>query len=440
MTGDQSSHERRRWLVSLRRVLPRPWHWVVLVVVIGELVVRGPVRALRASRDLAVHYAAASVWVEGGNPYDMRRVGDAFEARGGPSDARPTDERMPSVYPPVTLALEAPLALLRWRAVVFVFAMSSLALSVLAVLWLARHAGLADGRAAIAVLGPLAMAPLHTGLAVGQVAIPSAALLVLAWSLRDRRPGVAGVLVALGAALKPPLAIPFLLAFALRPNVRLLAVAAAMFGGLFAVGAARLQAGGYDWLADWLGAVRAAAAPAGMNYAGPGAKGSIPMIHLAMLLWRITSSWAAVAIVTAAATLPFAVFAAWRLRTARSRGVELLALGALCVASLLATYHRTYDAVLIAVPFVAVLVSWDRISGPLRCALAACFAVFLLPGAPLMQTLERPGAVPAWISGSAPWRILLVPHQIWALVLLELLLFVLAAASVKRAPRRPPGA
>jgi hypothetical protein len=414
-------------LSSIRRALHRPWHWVVAALILGELVVRGPVRALRESRDLTVHFAAARVWVEGGNPYDMRQVGDAFEAGGGPRALRPTDAWMPSVYPPVTLALEAPLALLRWRAAVLVFAAGSFALAVLAVLQLARRAGLTGGRAAIAVLGSLAMAPLQTGLGAGQVAIPSAALLLLGWSLRDEKPGAAGVLVALGAALKPTLAVPLLLACALRPSARLIAAAAATFGALLAVGVGWLEAGGHHWLVDWLGAVRAAASPAGMNYVRPEASGSVPMIHLDMLLWRITSSPVAVVTLSAAATVPVAAFAAWRLRCARGRGVELLALAALCVASLLAMYHRTYDAFLLAVPLAAVLACWDRTTGPLRVALGACFAMFLVPGAPLLQWLERVGAVPTWLSGSATWRILLVPHQIWALLVLELLLVMLLA-------------
>jgi hypothetical protein len=425
-------------LSTTGRALRRRWHWAVAVLIVGELMVRGPVRALGESLDLTVHFAAARVWLEGGNPYDMRQVGDAFEAGGGPRELRPTDAWMPSVYPPVTMAVEAPLALLPWRAAVPLFAAGSLALAVLAIVLLARRAGLTGGPRAVAILGTLALAPLHTGLGTGQVAIPSAALLLLGWSLRDERPGVAGVLIALGAALKPTLALPFLLACALRPTARLVGAGAATFGVLMTVGVWRLQAGGHHWLVDWLAAVRVAASPEGMNHVGPGASGSIPMIHLDMLLWRITSSPGAIGILSTAATLPVLAFAAWRLRRARAVGVELLALGALCIASLLASYHRTYDAFLLAVPLAAVLACWNRITVPLRVALGACFAVFLQPGAPLLQTFEGAGLVPAWLSGSSVWRVFLVPHQIWALLVLELLLVVLLVRA-SRTPARVAG-
>ncbi|WP_242343896.1 glycosyltransferase family 87 protein [Anaeromyxobacter terrae] len=428
-------------LSGIRRALHRPWHWAVAALILAELVVRGPVRALQESRDLTVHFGAARVWVEGGNPYDMRQVGDAFEAGGGPRETRPTREYMPSVYPPVTFAVEAPLALLGWRTAVAVFAAGALALVLLALSRFVRDAGLSGGRAAVAVLGSLALAPLHTGLGAGQVAIPSAAFLLLGWALRQERPAAAGVLLAIGTALKPPLAIPFLLACAVRPALPLVAVGTATLGGLFVAAVARLHAGGHDWVSDWLGLVREAAAPSGMNDVRPEAGGSIPMIHLEMLLWRITSSPAAITVLTLAATLPVAAFASWRLRVARDRRTELLALAALVVASLLATYHRTYDAFLLAVPLVAVLAAGDGLSRPLRYALGACFAPFLLPGAPTLHVLVSAGKVPAWLSGSAVWRILLVPHQIWALLALEVLLVVLLArhsapAGARVAPAR----
>jgi len=418
---------------NVRRALRRPWHWAVAALIVGELLVRGPVRALRESRDLTAHYGAVRVWVEGGNPYDMRQVGDAFEAGGGPREARPTRENMPFVYPPATLAVEAPLALVDWRTAVAGFAAGTLALVLLALSRLARHAELSGGRAAVAALGSLALAPLHTGLGAGQVAIPSAALLILGWALRDERPAAAGVLLAIGAALKPHLAVPFLLACAVRPVLPLVIAGTATAGGLFIVGVARLHAGGHDWVADWLGLVREAAAPTGVNYVAPEASGSIPMIHLEMLLWRITSSPALITALTLTATLPVAAFAAWRFRRARDRRTELLALGALVVASLLAMYHRTYDAFLLAVPLAAVLACADGLSRPLRYGLAVCLAPFLLPGAPALHVLASAGKVPVSLSGSAVWRIWIVPHQIWALLVLEVLLVVLLA---RRSGRR----
>jgi Glycosyltransferase family 87 len=431
--------ERVSAIVALRGALPRRWQVAIAAVILGELLVRGPIRALRASHDLTVQYGAARVWVQGGNPYDVREVGDAFEAGGGPRNVRPTDATMPSVYPPVTFAIEAPLAFLRWRTAVLVFAAGALALAVLAVLRVTRHAGLAGERAATAVLGALALAPLHTGLGAGQVAIPSASLLLLGWTLREERPAWAGVLVACGTALKPTLGIPFLLACMLRPTRRLAFAGVAVLGGLFALGVARLHIAGHGWIGEWLGAVRAAAGPSGMNYVRPEASGSIPMIHLEMLLWRVIPNSAAVTALSLAAILPAAAFAAWRLRLARDRATDLLSLGTLCVASLLVMYHRTYDAFLLTLPLAAVLACWNEVSRPLRVALAACFASFLQPGAPVLGAIASAGKIPAWLSGSSVWRVLLVPHQIWALLALEFMLVVLlarheGAASRARSP------
>jgi uncharacterized membrane protein len=435
--GVDSGGGRRRLLSSIRGTFPRPWQLVVVAAIVGELLVRGPIRALDHSLDLTWHYGAARAWIAGGNPYDGGQVAEAFDRGGGPLEMRPTG---PTVYPPLTLPLEAPLGLVGWRTAVVLFAAGTLALVVVALLKLARHAGLTGGRAAVAIFGALALAPLHTGLGMAQVAIPSAALLILGWTLKDGKPGSAGVLLALGAALKPSLALPFLLACALRPTLRLVIAGVATTGALFAIGVTRLYlAGHHGWLGDWLGAVRTSGDPTGMNYARPENLASLPMIHLEMLMWRISSSPALVTAVSLAATVPVLAFAAWRLRVARDRRTELLALSALCVASLLATYHRTYDAFLLAVPLAALVACWREIQRPLRYALIGCFVLFLQPGAPLLHVLAATGIVPAWLSGSTFWHVILIPHHVWALFSVQLILVVVLARLPRTEVAGPQG-
>jgi hypothetical protein len=398
----------------------RAWQLLVAALILGELAVRGPIRALEESRDLTVHFGAARVWVAGGNPYDMAEVGDAFEAAGGPHEQRPTASTMPSVYPPVTLAVEAPLALLDWKTAVVLFTGATLALVVVALLRFARWAGLVGRGVAVAVLGALALAPLHTGLGAGQVAIPSIALLLLGWTFRRERPALAGVLLALGVALKPSLAAPFLVACATRPSLPLALAGAGTFGALLAVGTARLALAGVDASHAWPAAVAATFAPGGMNHAFGIADAIAPMIHLSPLLGRFGFEPTVVTAMVLAATVPTIALAAWRLRDAPDRGTELAALGALCVASLLSTYHRTYDAFLLVVPLAALLAARDALGRPLRVGIAVCLAAFLLPGAPFLHALARSGFVPEGLAASATWELLVVPHQIWALLALEL--------------------
>lgn len=386
------------------------------LVVSAELVARGPARAVSgASKDLTVHYAAARVWVSGGDPYDMPQVADAFVAGGGPEESAPSAASMPSVYPPVTHAIQAPLALVSWPTAVVVFQVTTIALVLLALLALARSERLSRAKGALLVLAGLALAPLHTGLASGQVAIPSAALLVIGWSGVRDRPALSGALIALGAALKPQLAVPVVLAAFARPDVRWLVSAGGVFLALLGVGGARLALAGHDPVRDWLRAVAAASATGGMNSPDPSNPASLTLISLDMLLARVAGAQVSTAVSYAFAA-PLAVLAVWRIRSAPSRRARSYAVSLLIVVTLLAMYHRVYDAVLLWILLAALVRDWASLSARWRLAGTALFAAFLVPGPAILDLLARSGRAPAGLVHSRAWTILLIPHQVWILV------------------------
>jgi hypothetical protein len=49
-------------------------------------------------------------------------------------------------------------------------------------------------------------------------------------------------------------------------------------------------------------------------------------------------------------------------------------------------------------------------------------APFLLPGGTILETLQANGHVPAWLANRAWWQAFGMAHQVWALLLLSLLL------------------
>jgi len=55
---------------------------------------------------------------------------------------------------------------------------------------------------------------------------------------------------------------------------------------------------------------------------------------------------------------------------------------------------------------------------------------FALPGAALLQEIESEGRIPASMVNAWFWNTLVIPHEIWALLLLSLLL--LYAVSLSR--------
>lgn len=411
--------------------------FALLAVLVGaELLLRGPARAVRDSQDLAVHFAAARVWWHGGDPYEPAQLAAAFRAGGGPEALTPTGAWMPSVYPAATYALEAPLALLGWRAAVTLAQAGSLLLVLAALSSLARAARIPRERAGPFVLAGLALAPLHTGLAMGQIAVPAAALLVLGWSARRSRPALSGVLIALGAALKPSLALPVVLAALARPKRRWAWPAAAVLLGLVVVGELRLAAAGHLGLSSWLWNVALAAGPGGMNSADPGNPARLTLLGWEVLLQQLPGGARPEAgAVAVALAVPLLWPAFRRLRAAGDAGDELYPLSLLCLVALLATYHRTYDAVLLWFPLAALARDWSALGRPARLLGAVVYAGFLAPGPVVLDLLARAGRVPGAIATSVAWRLLVLPYQIWLLTAAAAgLAWLLARAGAARAP------
>jgi hypothetical protein len=93
-------------------------------------------------------------------------------------------------------------------------------------------------------------------------------------------------------------------------------------------------------------------------------------------------------------------------------------LSATSVLALLIGYHRFYDAALLAIPLAWVISSgWrDAQTRRLSIAIAACCAVFFVPGAVMLDRFSQ--------SQSFLWDSILLRHQIWALIVMLVVLFL----------------
>ncbi len=402
-------------------------------VVLGEFAWRGPWRALHGnSQDLAVHQGAARAWASGGDPYDILQVGRGFVSGGGPRRLMPSGTTMPSVYPPITYLVEAPLAALGWDAAVRTFLVVSLSLVVVALVLLARAMALRGERAAWFAVGALALAPLQTGLAEAQVAMPAASLLITGWALSSTRPALSGLLLALGAAMKPSMAVPFILAAVARPRQRTLASAGASLAILSAVAEVRLVIGGHRGVEAWLSSVAAAFRGAGMNSPAPQNAASVTMVHLHMLLLRLVHAPGLAIAVSAAITFPLLTLGVLAMRRARSRRDEAIALSLLCVASLLGMYHRTYDAVLLWIPLAAFVAGWSALPRAARALTIGALAAFVVPGPAALAVLAHDGRLPRVVVDSVAWRTIVIPHQVWILLLVAVALAFSIVARTRR--------
>lgn len=416
--------------------------FLLLLAAAAWFTARGPVRAAADSADLVLIYAAARTWLLGQLPYDPA----AQQATMHAINAWPTDppRELLSLYPPTSFPLlVVPAALPNWPAArllsMGVNTLAAAGLILCAALW----AGLRPGTRGwwLLVIGALLLAPLHTAVRMGQTSILCAALLACGLLLaRGGWRAAGGLLAGLACGLKPQLAGPVLLLLPAVRDWRTAAWAAAALLGLLLIGSGWMQLHGHHWPAAFLHNLQQFSQPGGEADPGFANPWRHDLVNLAVVLHALpggsaVAGWAVAALLTAALAVAATQFArapaAGLCRLAQPAATWALAL--LCVISLLAVYHRVYDAVLL----VFVLAWWARgiasgqLSGPRAWAGGALLALFLLPGPAMLAYLAQAGSIPPALLHSWIWRALLLPHHAWAMAGLLVLLLI-------SPPRRQP--
>lgn len=314
---------------------------VVIVVVMAALAVVqtwGLLRFEPLGMDfLPLWTAGQMVWTQPGKVYDFVAV-SAAQAWALPPHF---GWLRPYAYPPTTLLLLAPLGRLPFWAADAI--LSTLSLGI----FLYASARLAGRQPALAALLTASLPAVVIAASAGQTVVLTSGLIVLAVLELDRRPRLAGALLALAAILKPQVAI--MAPVALIACGGLEALASAGLVAIAALAASALLFGAPRW-SEWL-----ACLPAFQQVVE-----SVPRLGGAI----ITPVWAArelglqgvglglvgVIFTIAGAGLTWSAF--------RNRAGAAHRVGALALGSLAATpYAMCYDATLIAPVATALVVA-----------------------------------------------------------------------------------
>jgi len=419
---------------TARQRTARAVAWLLLAAATAKFCYRGPWRAFQSSTDLALYYASARAWVEGSNPYDPENL-RAVAARAG---GAPATLLRNAISPPVTLVPLAPLTLLSWREAQAVWLAANLLLTAGMCWLLVRLASLrptsTGGLLLLAMV--LALAPLHTGLKHGQMALASTALLVGAVGAQWGGRGVgAGVLLALAGVFKPQLAAAFGLYWICRRRWRAVLTAAVVVGAVTLVALLRLHWAEVAWWPQWRANIEACFYGGDCDHTVAGQ--AHIFIHLQHPLYAILGSraaatwlgWAVTAVLAAAGV------AAWR-RTPETPGRELTVLAFLGVICLLPVYHIFYDAVVLVLPLCWAVRALGTRQKRWAIATIVLALPFLVSGAAALHVLAKTGRVPAHWASSWWWRALLLPHQPYLLLAMGIVLALALRSEAKEAATR----
>lgn len=402
---------------------------LIIIFILGCAMLgwRGASRALGGgSGDLAIIYTSARCWLAGENPYEAADIARQWALAGGGESPDPALlGSAVLLYPPPTFVILAPLASLPWSLAAPAWLVLSVLLYIATVAAAARIAGLARGTTAWWALLACSvwLAPVATNLMVGQLAIAAVALAVLAQRARVAAGGQSwrtGVLLSLGAALKPQIAGLFIVYEAGRLRWRNAAWAAAVLAAVAAIGIGRMEAAGVPWRSSWTRNLAdfTTLSNGDPTRANPDTRHHIISLHYPLHTFTDDRSVVRILVYAIVGALCLAYFVI-DLRRGRQRGEgrhELVSLSMVTVVSLMVVYHRFYDAVLLVFPLaLAVSTLWSpgrRVPGA---ALLGLLALFALPTAAILAEAAKRGMIPAGLSGTLLWEHLILPHQALAL-------------------------
>lgn len=429
--------------------------WFLIALGVAVLVCRGPFRAMPpagSSSDFALFYASTRAWIHGADPYSPATAAAEWAESGSPGQWHEefSDKNPVLLYPPSALAIFAPIAALPWPIANALWALLNVAFAIVSIWAVAR---LAEFRG-VALLAFLALAvwlqPAGSTARVGQTSLLVMAALSTGELLRARaRPLAGGLFLGLAVAVKPQLAILFVIyelgRFRWKPAIVACVTPAILFG----LGAARLIAGGTPWFASWRRQLHdfPIIGNADPSLANPNRH---QMLNLHYPLHTLIDGrevvQAVVYSVIGALCLGYLVVDTRRNYLARERSegrADLLSLSMVSVVTLLVAYHRFYDGVVLLFPAALAirLLAEGKTSGAVRragWALLVLLIPFMFPVTAVLLKAMQDGRIPASISGSPLWTLLIMPHEVWALLAMAFLLVWMRARLPAAAANQRP--
>ena len=410
-----------------------------LVLAGAEFVVRGPVRAIRTAthfNDFLSPYIQASAWTRGLDPYSPETL-LALWPEGAPrflflpievADGSILRKRgIPTAYPIPSLVLIAPLSRLPWGLAYGLWLAIHLALFGLMLSALVALAGFScrDPLAVLLVAFTLALAPFHTGLVTGNPALIAVEAAVISlWTARQGYDVLTAILLTVSAGLKPQIGFCFLLYYLMRRRWRLLGRTLALLMFLTALGLLRMALAHTPWLANYLKDNQVLLESGILSHFTPANPMRFGLINLQVVLYSLVGSVSVanrLAVSIGATFLVVWLVVILRRNRRDEEELELLDAGAIAVLSLLPIYHRFYDAALLVLPLCWAMVSFRK-ARTFSSLTLLLLLPFLIPGGTILESLESAGRIPSTFASRWWWQRVVMPHEVWLLVLLSILL------------------
>jgi hypothetical protein len=386
--------------------------WIALPIAFAIFLLRGPLRASSAyANDFAAPYTSASLWLHHQNPYNPDLFWPTWQSAGAPTGhvySNPSGTH--SIYPPPSIVVLSPFALLSWPIASTTLTILSAALYLVALLLLTK-ALRTSYQPCLFIIG-LLFAPTLSAFHVTNVTGLAASLTLIATALLLQNPHrhkFAIILcLALSISIKHTLA-PFILLYLaverlwtiLTATLTLIAAATVAF---------LLRQPNFNWLPSLRSNIDFLFT-AGVASLYPENLTRTDRIDIQLPLFNLTYSATAAGILAAAITIALLIL--WLRFNSKSPGLDrqLLTLATILTIGLLPFYQRFYSAILLLIPILWALRNLGR---PTAHWTLTITAIFLFNTSVLPRRLNLH---PNWLLD-----LTLIPHLNWLLLILSLIL------------------
>jgi hypothetical protein len=397
------------------------------LLAVALFVVRGPVRSVNNSADLTGPYLQSFAWRNGCNPYQSAKIlvekffpnannGKGFN--GG-------------IYPPTTSLLMMPITYFHWNTAKKIWMIWTIFIFVITMYFLGKQLLIKFNnykRLKFSLLVLLAFSPFHTGIALGQVSIVVICFMILSFLFYLKSwITLSAFLLAISVGLKPQLALFLVIFYILKKKYRILAIFCVMYASIivFSEIYPLIIDGnqiGSSWTM-WLGRV----------FAGYGVTGGerflytdidkFSTINIHVLISQFFYNSFLVKIISFITYfLMILVFIYIFLKNKECD--DFVVFSVLSMLMLLPVYHRFYDASILIVPLMWSILKVKKIKNDINLSLLAfLLLVFSVPGGTILILLTP--HLPQIIKNSAIWNFIILPHQVWILLISYMLMIVI---------------
>ena len=392
----------------------------LVLLMVGDFGVRGiaPAVSVRksspsASNDFAGPWIGAVLWRHGQNPYD-----DGLTRAVGRQLVRDNAQPLFLIYPVTTYTLLTPFTFMSWHTanlawiLVGLIGVTTVALVLLGLSQFKSE----DIRSWLLVAIVFSLTPLRAGLLVENPAIVSIPLCLYAVYLGSREKDIAaGITLAIATALKPHLGIWILLFYLVRRRWRFSLSCIICGVVITAVAFARLPFSPFRLLTNYTHNLHQILGPAGQDIYS--AANHLGLLNLERVLYPLVGRSGSLL-----ACLVFAIgLATWFWAIHRNPSCpETLALGSLLALSFLPIYHRIYNVGILTLILCWALGRAGEPLGGLRRIALILMLLFLIPERAFQSFSDA--YLPTVMRSSAWWEMIIQPHAVWILLLLNIVL------------------